>query len=73
MNPTNTPTPQKPGGSTASEPGPQTSRTAKPEQESKVGNDRGGREESSETEKVRRSNLAGDQDVANADDTRGLP
>ena len=71
MNPTNTP--QNPGGSKPSEPGPQTSREAKPEQESKIGNDRGGRSESSETEKERRSNLAGDQDVDDAVDTRDLP
>ena len=63
MNPNNTP----------SEPGPQTSREAKPEQQSKVGNDRGGRSESTETEKERRSNLAGDQDVDDAGDTGDRP
>ena len=60
MNPINTP--QK-----------QTPRDAKPEQESKVGDDRDGGSESSQAEKERRSNLAGDQDTDDVDDTRDLP
>lgn len=71
MNPTKTP--KNPGDAKTSVRGPQTSHEAKPEQKTKIDNDRDSGSESSQAEKERRSNLAGDQDVDDGDDTRSLP